>query len=67
MLTLEYRLEFRSGGTGEPAAGGNRVRVPPAVNFTELELPTPGHYEFVISIDGMPVRCVPFRVDQTPD
>jgi hypothetical protein len=67
MLALEYRLEYRSGGTGEPAAGGNRVRVPFAVNFTELELPWPGHYEFLLSIDGMPVRRVPFRVDQTPD
>jgi hypothetical protein len=43
------------------------VRVPFAVNFTELELPSPGHYEFLLSIDGMPVRRVPFRVDQTPD
>jgi hypothetical protein len=67
MLTLEYRLEYRSGGTGEPAAGGGRVRVPFAVNFTELELPSPGRYEFVLSIDGMTARRVPFRVDQTPD
>ncbi len=67
MPALEYRLEYRSGGPGEPAAGGNRVRVPFAVNFTGLELPSPGHYEFVLSIDGMPVRRVPFRIDQTPD
>ncbi len=28
MPALEYRLEYRSGGPGEPAAGGNRVRAP---------------------------------------
>jgi Family of unknown function (DUF6941) len=55
-----------AGTARDLAAGGNRVRVPFAVNFTELELPSPGHYEFVLSIDGMPVRRVPFRVDQTP-
>ena len=32
-----------------------------------LELPWPGRYEFVLSIDGMPVRCVPFRAGQAPD
>jgi hypothetical protein len=38
-----------------------------AANFSGLELPSPGHYEFVLSIDGMPARRVPFRLDQTPD
>jgi len=43
------------------------VRVPLAANFSGLELPSPGHYEFVLSIDGMLVCRVPFGLDQTPD
>jgi hypothetical protein len=67
VLVQEYRLDYWSGGPGEPAASGNRVWVPFAANFIGLELPWPGRYEFVLSIDGMPVRCVPFRAGQAPD
>jgi hypothetical protein len=67
VLGLGYRLGYRCGGPGESAAGGTGVRIPFAAIFTRLQLPSPGHYEFVLSIDGMPVRRVPFRVDQAPD
>lgn len=66
VVVLEYQLEYQSRRPAEPTAAGDRVRIPFAVNFTGLEVPSPGDYEFVLSIDGLAVCSVPFRVDQTP-
>jgi hypothetical protein len=67
VLVQEYRLDYWSGGPGNPRRAGTAYGSRSRPTSSGWSCRGPDAYEFVLSIDGMPVRCVPFRAGQAPD
>ena len=66
LLDPSGSVVLQNGGTmhvAEPPAGVVELESP-AVMVLDLPLAKPGEYTFVVTLDGMPIARVPFRVEQ---